>query len=300
MRRWLGLLICSPLLCGLLQAATAAPIVLQDDRGQRVELPRPAERIVSLLPSLTETLCDLQACGRLVGVDRHSDHPAAVRALPSLGGLDDLQVERVVALKPDLVIAAGSTRTLQRLQSLGLRVLALEPRSLADLQRTMQQLALAIGQPGAGEQAWARLQARLDGAARAVPAAQRGRSVYFEVASVPYAAGSSSFIGEVLQRLGLANIVPAAQGPFPQLNPEFVLRAQPALVMASSTALAEMPGRPGWQRLQALASGHSCGFGQPEFDALLRPGPRLGEGAEAITRCLQRIERPAPAKAANG
>jgi iron complex transport system substrate-binding protein len=122
-----------------------------------------------------------------------------------------------------------------------------------------------------------------------VPTALRGRKVYFEVAATPHAAGEASFIGELLQRLGLGNIVPAALGPFPQLNPEFVLRAQPALVMASATALSEMPGRPGWSTLQALQKRRSCGFSAADFDTLVRPGPRLGDGAEAIADCLSRL-----------
>lgn len=298
MRRWLlPLAALLALAFAAAVARAAAPIVLHDDRGQRVELVRPAERIVSLLPSLTEVLCDLQACHRLVGVDRHSNHPAAVQALPRLGGLDDPQVERIVALRPDLVIAAGSTRALQRLQSLGLRVLQLEPRRLADLQRAMQQLALAVGTPQAADEAWSRLLARLDDAATRVPPTLRGRSVYFEVASTPYAAGAASFIGEVLARMQLHNIVPAAQGPFPQLNPEFVLRAQPGLVIAARQALAEMPQRPGWRGLQALAAGRHCAFDAATHDAWMRPGPRLGDAALALADCLQRLAPPPLARA---
>lgn len=296
-RRWTAFLLALGALLLGATAQAAPPIVLHDDRGQRIELPRPAERIVSLLPSLTETLCELQACGRLVGVDRHSNHPASVLALPRLGGLDDLQVERIVALKPDLVVSAGSARALQRLQELGLRVVALEPRTLADLQRTMQQLALAIGRPGAADLAWARLQSRLDAAAARVPSALQGRSVYFEVASIPYAAGSASFIGELLMRLQLRNIVPATLGPFPQLNPEFVHKAQPEIVMATRAAVAEMPQRPGWAGLRALARGQQCGFDATAFDTLMRPGPRLADAADHVADCLQRIHAPSLARA---
>jgi len=87
-----------------------------DDRGRSLTLPRPPLRVVSLLPSLTETVCALQACARLVGIDRHSDWPAAVRNLPRLGGLEDTQIERIVALKPDLVLAAVSSRAVDRLE----------------------------------------------------------------------------------------------------------------------------------------------------------------------------------------
>lgn len=282
-RRWSTAL---ALLCGV-GAATAVDIV--DDRGRSLTLPRPPQRIVSLLPSLTETVCELQACGRLVGTDRHSNWPDAVRALPKLGGLEDAQIERIVALRPDLVLAAASTRALARLESLGLPVLALEPRNGADAARAAERIALALGDPAAGPALAARIEARVAAAAARVPAAMRGRSVYFEVAANPYAAGQASFVGELLARLGLANIVPASMGPFPQLNPEFVLRAQPALVMASAAAVAEMPGRPGWSTLPALQHAQVCAFAPGPFDALVRPGPRLGEAAEAAADCLVRL-----------
>ena len=273
--------------------ALAATLVV-DDRGQTVILPRPAQRIVSLLPSLTETVCALQACDRLVGTDRFSNWPASVLALPKLGGLEDTQIERIVSLKPDLVLAAQSARVIARLESLGLTVLALEPKTLPDTRRVLQVVALALGQPGQGDLLWARTLHRMAAAAARVPPALRGQRVYFEVSSAPYAAGEASFVGEMLIKLGLRNVVPAAMGPFPKLNPEFVVRAQPDLVMASARNLAEMPKRPGWSTLSALRQQRTCGFAESRYDMLVRPGPRLAEAAELIADCLERLGRVAP------
>jgi iron complex transport system substrate-binding protein len=271
----------------LVLLATAAPAAsVTDDRGRRLELDRPVRRIVSLLPSLTETVCALQACDRLVGVDRYSSWPVSVQALPKLGGMEDTPVERIVALKPDLVLAAVSSRVVDRLESLGLRVLALEAKSLRDTRRVLETVAQAIGQPGAGEAQWQRIDQQLTTAAARVPAALRGQTVYFEVASAPYAAGEASFIGELLSRLGLANVVPAAMGPFPKLNPEFVVRARPDLVMATARAVAEMPQRPGWAAIPAVAQQRGCAFAEGRYEVLVRPGPRLAEAADLIADCL--------------
>ena len=267
-----------------------AAITVTDDRGQALTLPQPAQRIVSLLPSLTEGLCALQACDRLVGVDRFSNWPAQVRQLPQLGGLEDTTIERLVRLQPDLVVAAVSARALGRLQALGIPVLALEPKSLADTRRVLDVLAQAIGKPGEGERLWAQIDQGVNAAAARVPPALRGQTVYFEVASAPYAAGASSFVGELLTRLQLVNVVPAAMGPFPKLNPEFVLRAQPAIVMATARAVAEMPGRPGWSALKALQAGRSCGFAEARYEMLVRPGPRLAEAAGLIADCLVTLD----------
>lgn len=278
------------LLLGAAASALAAPVQVVDDRGRRVEIVRPPQRIVSLLPSLTETVCALQACERLVGVDRFSNWPARIAGLPRLGGLEDAQVERIVALQPDLVLVAESARVVDRLESLGLTVLALQPTDFAGTHRMLETVATALGRAGEGEALWQRLKARVDAAAAQVSPAWRGRRVYVEVASTPYAAGTSSFVGELLVRLGLGNIVPASLGPFPKLNPEFVVRAQPDLVIAAGPALAEMQRRPGWSALRALAARRQCGFASDRMDLLVRAGPRLGDAAEAIVQCLAVLE----------
>jgi iron complex transport system substrate-binding protein len=266
--------------------------VLVDDRGRRLALRAPAERIVSLLPSLTETVCELGACARLVGTDRYSNWPASVRALPKLGGLEDAQVERIVALKPDLVLVANAPRLIERLESLGLPVLMLIPQSLADARRVAGVVGQALGDAQAGARLWQRLDARIDAAAARVPPALRGRSVYVEVASAPFAAGEASFVGALGARLGLVNIVPAALGAFPQLIPEFVLRAQPEVIVAPAAVLAEMPARPGWAQLRSLRAGRTCALAPPQWDTLVRSGPRLAEAADALADCLQRLGAP--------
>ena len=291
MRRWA----CAIVLCALAAssgAALAQPIVVRDDRGIDVVLAAPPQRIVSLLPSLTESVCALDACARLVGVDRFSNWPGSVRALPQLGGLEDAQVERVVALKPDLVLAAPSARAIERFEQLGLKVLVLESRDRADVKRTLNTLARVLGAAAQAAAVWSRIERDERLAVERVPAHWRGRHVYFEVDATPYAAGASSFIGETLAQLGLVNIVPNELGPFPKLNPEFVVRAQPDLVIAQHTNLAEMPRRPGWTGLRALRSGSTCGFEPAAYELLIRPGPRMGEAAQSLAACLAALPAP--------
>lgn len=271
--------------------AAAAPISVRDDRGVAVTLPAPPRRVVSLLPSLTETVCALGACNRLVGTDRFSNWPPEVERLPKAGGLDDANVERIVALQPDLVLAASSARVIERLQQLGIPVAALEPKNHADLQRVIGALGQLLAQPG-GDALWARLQQETADAAARVPAGWRGKRVYFEVDAGPYAASPTSFIGETFQRLGLGNIVPADAGPFPKLNPEFVVRSQPDVLIAGPSALDEMARRPGWGALQALQRGRVCRFERAQADLLVRPGPRLGQAAALVAACLTKLPPP--------
>lgn len=246
----------------------------------------PPQRIVSMVPGLTESLCALGACARLVGTDRYSNWPPEVKALPKLGGLDDAQVERIAALKPDLVLAAPSARAVERLQALGLTVVVLHTRSHQDVRHNLQRLAELLGDPARAHGAWAAIERQMAEAAARVPGALHGRSVYFEVESTPYAAGPESFIGQTLQRLSLHNIVPAALGPFPKLSPEFVVQAQPQLIIAEDRNLRDMAARPGWSALPALQAQRVCAFAGARYELLVRPGPRMGEAALQLADCL--------------
>ncbi len=292
MSMWMGKTRPFARLLGLLaalcwNAASAAPVQLKDDRGQSVALADVPRRIVSLLPSLTETVCALGECARLVGVDRYSNFPAAVQALPKLGTLEDTSIESIVALRPDVVLVAISSRLTDRLEALGLKVVALEPKTHADVQRVLGKIALLLGKPQAGAQVWQHIDEAIREAAAGLPPAARQMSVYYEVDSAPYAAGTSSFIGETLTRLGARNIVPAELGPFPKLNPEFVVRANPQLIMVGQRSAPGLPQRPGWNGIQAVKNQRICVWLPDESDVLVRPGPRMAEAAALMARCLR-------------
>lgn len=269
-----------------LAAVPAAAIVIQDDRQQQVVLDTPPQRVVSLLPSLTESVCALGACERLVGVDDFSNWPlATVQRLARLGGLEDTQIERVLALKPDLVLLSVASRAAPRLQALGIRVVALEPRSLDDVGRVLERVAEVLGLPPERAQAvWAQVNADVDRAV--LPAGSARPRVYVEIGSGPYAAGPASFIGGLLQRLGADNIVPTQMGAYPRLNPEFVVRAQPQRIVVSARGARELAGRPGWAALPALQGGRVCVLDDAQMDVLVRPGPRLGDAARVLADCL--------------
>lgn len=272
-----------------LTAALALPagaVEIKDDLGQVTTLTAPPQRVVSLLPSLTETVCELGACARLVGVDRYSNHPASVNALPKLGGLDDTNVEMITALKPDVVLLATASRVSERLRALGLKVIALEPRSYKDVQRVLNTLGQVLGVSDA-QRVWRYIDAGVSAAAASVPPSARGIRVYYEVASGLWAAGESSFMGETLTRLGAGNIIPAQLGPFPKINPEYVVKANPGLIMIGTRSAEGLATRPGWDRIDAIRRGRVCVFKPEEGDILSRPGPRMAEAAQIMARCLR-------------
>ncbi len=279
----------------MLCAAWAQAVTVQDDRQQNVELAKPPQRIVSLLPSLTETVCALGQCHKLVGLDRYSNWPASVRQLPRMGGGLDPSIEAVVAQRPDLILMATSARGAERFEGLGLKVLMLEPRTHSDVQRVLHTVAQALGVPQAQSDAvWRQIDAGVVAAAQSLPPQVKGQKIYVEVSPAPYGASESSFIGETLTRLGLRNILPANLGPFPKINPEFVVRAQPDVIMAGDSSRASMVQRPGWAQLKAIQSGKVCAFSSEESDMLVRAGPRMAEGARLMVRCLQRTAESKP------
>lgn len=265
--------------------AQAAPISVEDDTGRTVTLAHTPQRIISLLPSLTETVCALGACERLVGVDRYSNWPASVVPLQGVGGGLDPNIEAIVALRPDVVLMATSSRAQARLESLGLKVVALEPKTHADVQRVLGKVGRVLGVQDA-QRIWRVIDAGVQAAAQSVPPGARGARVYFEVNSGPYAAGQASFIGETLTRLGAGNIVSASLGPFPKINPEFVVRADPDLIMVGARSADSLAARPGWAQMRAVREGRLCRFDAAQSDVLIRPGPRMAEAARLMAACL--------------
>jgi iron complex transport system substrate-binding protein len=276
----------------LLPVASAQDIVVRDDRGVEHRFAAPPQRIVTLLPSLTESIWALGGGARLVGVDRYSNWPVELAHLPRLGGLEDAQIEAIASLKPDVVLASTSARALDRLEALGFRVIRLKSETHADVHRTLNLLATLLGTPAEADRVWADVERETKAAAARVPEAQRGRRVYFELGGGPYAAGTTSFIGETLGKLGMNNIVPAQYGPFPKLNPEFVFRAKPDIVMGPERDVNAMTSRPGWGELPAVRNAQRCGFTSAEYDMLVRPGPRMGNAAAVVADCLQGLEAP--------
>ncbi len=281
------------LLC-LVAMTPAQALQVTDDRGITVTFVQSPQRIISLLPSLTESVCAMDQCQRLVGVDRYSNYPDSVQRLPKLGDGMDPNIEAIVALRPDVVLVSISSRSSSRLEALGLKVIALETKSHADVKRVLQTLGVMLGVPdGQGaSRLWRIIDVSVSAASQSLSPQAKNTRVYFEVSRGPYAAGESSFIGETLKRLGVKNVVPASLGPFPKLNPEFVLRANPDLIMIGNGSMQAMVPYPGWGSIKAVKNQRICVFGVVESDVVVRPGPRMAEAARLMAKCLEKYADP--------
>ena len=276
---------------GVCAAVQPDAFVVRDDLQRDVGFPRSPLRIVSLLPSLTETVCALGACGRLVATDRFSNWPEPVRALPKAGGLDDVSIETLVSLRPDLILISRSQRLTQRLQDLGVPTFAVNTQTYADIAHSVSLLGRILGCAECAARLADGIESQVREAGAAARARRRGAgaAVYFEVDGGPYAAGPASFIGELLARLGTRNIVTADLGEYPKLNPEYVVRHDPDVIFIGAAEAEHLGERPGWNAIRAVREHRFCTFPPAVRDTIMRPGPRVPEGMRALAACLERL-----------
>jgi iron complex transport system substrate-binding protein len=273
-------------LIGFSLVVFAESISVADDSGVVVSFSKPPERVISLLPSLTESVCALGKCSTLVGVDRFSNWPKSIKDLPKVGGMGDINIERIVQLKPDVVLLEKNSPAITRLNGLGIQTFALGIKSMSDEERALQKLDRVLG-TSESARVWNQIQQEITRANKQLLSRDKTISVYFEINPAPFAAGRSSFIGDILTRLGLVNIVPESLGPFPKINPEFVVQSKPEIILLSTSSLADIQNRPGWKSIPAIAKNRVCIFTADQNDVLVRPGPRMGEAALIISECIQ-------------
>lgn len=264
----------------------AASVSAVDDRGVTVTFDKPPQRIISLLPSLTESICALGKCDALVGIDRFSNWPKSIQGLPKLGGMGDVNLERIVQLKPDLVLLEKASPVIVRLNGLGIKTFALDVKSMGDEERALKKLDAVLGTAESGR-VWNQIQQQIMRANKQLSSIQKNIRVYFEVNPAPFAAGRTSFIGEIMSQLDLINIIPDSLGPFPKINPEFVVQAKPEVILLSESTLVDIQKRPGWNSIKAVSKNRICVFTAEQNDVLVRPGPRMGEAALIISQCIQ-------------
>lgn len=266
-------------------ATASSNITLRDDSGRTVTLPRPARRVVTLMPSATETVCVLDACDRLVATDKFSDWPARVKTLPKAGGYEDPAPELIASLKPDLVILSRYGRHREVLDRLGIPSLVVDPRTLADVPRIASLIASALGIQPQGE----RFAAQWDGEMHApsLPAKDAQR-VYFEVDAQLFSASRSTFVGEMLMIAGGRSIVPDALGDFPRLSAEYIIAADPQWIVVSARDASALRKRPGWNGVTAVKAGQVCELNDEINNLMTRPGPRVPEALAALRACFRR------------
>jgi iron complex transport system substrate-binding protein len=279
-------------------SAAAFPITLTDDAGREVTLDAAPERIVSLAPSNTEIVCALEACDRLVGVTDYDDYPAAVADIPKLVVQTQVDLERLVAAEPDLVLAAGNELTpssvIEQIVGLGIPVLVLYPESLDEVYADIELIGDALDQRSAADLLVEDMRERVEAVAAAVEGAETPLTLYevFHSEGTTYTAGEGSFIASLLELAGADPVTGDAQGV---LEAEELIAADPELILLGTAsyvpsiatpeaALDVVRARPGWGELTAVREGNVV----PYLSDIVttRPGPRIVDGLEALARAI--------------
>jgi ABC-type Fe3+-hydroxamate transport system substrate-binding protein len=247
---------------------------------------------VSLAPSSTEILYAVGAGGQLVGVDRYSDFPPAARKLPQLGVDIDPSLERIVALKPDLVFTATSANnraTVETMERLGLTVYVSHADSLAQILDDARALGRATGHAAEGERLAATMEARVAAVRARRAGAPRVRTLVVVWSDPLLVAAPGSHVGDLLDAAGGDNIVDQGTIPFPSYSPERVLARAPDVVVVGTHSERETPLAP-LERLSAEGP-HHFRVTTIDGDLLFRPGPRVVDGVEALDKLLHPVAR---------
>ena len=266
--------------------AISYPLILKDDLGRTVKLAAEPKRIVSMMPSHTETLFAIGAGSKLVGIDEYSNFPKLeTEKLPKAGNGFAPNLEAIAALKPDLVLTDESTgsKLVQNLEKLGITVYAGVPQSYNDVFDKINVLGKITNHEKSALKLITNMRNELNTIQASIAKLPRV-SVYYEVDPTPYAAGSSSFIGALISKAGGNNIVPEKLGAFPQISPELVISSNPSVILGAK--LEDVLKRPGWDKIAAVKSGRVLTFTSEEDDAISRPGPRLPVALRVLAKAL--------------
>jgi len=267
----------------------SAQVVVRDDYGHELKLGKPAERIVSLAPHLTELLYAAGAGPRPVGAVDFSDFPAAARALPRVGSDARIDLEAVLALRPDLVVAwpnAGSLRAVDRLAEVGVPVFRSEPRELDDIARTLERLGRLAGSEPQADAAAAAFRARAAALQRRYAGARKVR-VFYQIWDRPLlTVNGAHIISKVIGVCGGENVFAAAPLLVPEVDREAVLRANPEAIVASGSNDAQPQWLEMW-RLRGLAAADRGQLYAIPADLIQRHTPRILDGAERLCGFLE-------------
>ena len=283
----------------LTSAAATAVVQVSDDGGRALVLAQPARRIVSLAPHLTELLFAAGAGERVVGVAAYSDHPAAARALPRIGDSAQLDLERIVALRPDLIVVwrdGNSAQQLDRLATLKLPIYASEIHRMADIESTLRRLGTLAGTGDAAERA-ARAFADQVSRLRARYGERKPLRVFYQIWHRPLlTVNGRHLISEALSLCGARNVFADLPLLTPTISEEAVLQADPDAIVTGSVDPQGPDNLDSWRRLRALRAARAGHLITVNPDTLHRPSPRVADGAQELCDRLDRVRGTPPTR----
>lgn len=295
----LGLLLCAVALIAQ-QASTGYPLTITDSLNRKVTIKRKPQRIISIAPSATEILFVIGAGSRVIADTTYCDYPPVAARLKKIGGYTNPQVERIVALKPDLVVGARGNPLdiLNQIQSLKLTVAALDEEGNIDqVLETIRLIGKVVGEEKGANALVKRLIARrkaVTDKTDKLSEQQRPRVLFLFDTEGLFSAGKGSFIDELIRLAGGQNIAAKSKVPWPELSMESVVADDPQVILVlaghgtrhpltSATALANLRKKSQWKSVTAVKKGRVVVVGD---DEMTLPGPRLINGLEQASKAI--------------
>lgn len=267
----------------------AAPVSVVDDAGGRVTLAQPARRIVSLAPHLTETLFAAGAGAHLVGTVDHSDYPPEASTIPRVGSYAQLDLERVVALRPDLIVvwqSGNSTAHIDRLRTMGFLLYVSQPNRIEDIAGEIERLGVLADSSRVAVAAATRLREQLADLRQRYASKPKVRTFYQIWRQPLLTVGRQQIIGDVIRLCGGENVFDRLPAMAPAVTVEAVIAADPEAIVASGMGEERPDWLDDWRRwttITAVARGNLF-FVPPTL--IQRHTPRLLDGAERLCRQL--------------
>jgi iron complex transport system substrate-binding protein len=262
---------------------------MKDDRGAVVRLQAAPRRVVSLAPSMTEIVFLLGMESALVGATRYCNFPPAAARLPKVGGISDPDIERIVAASPDLVLCTndGNPRDkVEAIEAMRIRAFCAAPQDLAGIFDTIERTGALLGVPAEGKRQAGLLRRRAERARR--PPSGSGPRVLFAVSTSPViAAGKGTFMDELIRTSGGVNAAARFGTRYPRLSTEDLLAAAPDVILVASMVGVDRfpPEVSRWRQVPAFRDG---AVDYVDGDIVTRPGPRMVDALEAVSRRLDR------------
>ena len=270
-----------------LQAAAA--VTVQDDEGNKVTLDKPAQRVISLAPHVTELLFAAGGGRKVVGVVDYSDYPPEAKALPRVGSHRQIDLERLIALKPDLLVVwlhGGAARQLEPLRRLGIPVYVSEPHRIADIGPTLRRLGQLLGTEAEAGRSADAFERRL-AAIEANYASRPPVKVFYQVWDRPlYTLNGSHTASDAIRLCGGQNIFAALPVTAPTVTVEAVLKENPEVIVSGNRPNQDSAGLEAWKQYPSLLAARRGNLVTIDADQLVRPGPRILDGTGMLCERL--------------
>ena len=265
--------------------AADADLSFKDDRGQEIHLKGPAQRIVTLAPHAAESLFAAGAGDRLIGTVDYSDYPPEAKKVPRVGGYSRIDLEAVVALHPDLVIAweSGNNMTqIDKLKALGLPVYVVQPNQMADIAQQLERFGQLAGSESTANAAAERFRQRLE-KLRASNAGKPKVRVFYQIWKSPLTTiGGPQIISDAIRLCGGENIFGQIKQMAPVVNVEAVLKADPEAIVATGMGDARPEWLHDWDQWTQMSAVKRGNLFHINPDIMQRHTPRILDGAEKL------------------